>query len=269
MHRDGVAHHVRDDRRAPRPGPDHPLVALAVQVVDLLQQMVVDKGSLFQGASHRLPPPPLAAAAQDHLVGELVAAAGATLRLAPWAHRVAATRALALATAERVVDRVHGHATRLRAAVLVPVAPGLAPVDQVVLGVADLADRGPAGHLDLADLARGHPQGGAATLLGQQLDGDPGRAAHLGAAARAQLHGVDQGADRDAAQRQGVARLDVRALAGLDHVATAAVPRGDAAVHVAPAGLRGGPQQRLLRRRLRHLDEVGPGGAAPPRRSWL
>src|SRR6266540_1265713 len=52
-------------------------------------------------------------------------------------------------------------------------------------------------------------------------------------------------------------------------VATAAVPRGDAAVHVAPAGLRGGPQQRLLRRRLRHLDEVGPGGAAPPRRSWL
>src|SRR6266498_130933 len=323
--RDRVPDHVGDDRGAPRPGLDDPLVAPAVQLVDLLQQVVIHKGALFQRASHRLPSPPLAATAEDELVGGLVAVAGATLRLAPRAHRVAATRALALATAERVVDRVHGHAARLRAAVLVPVAPGLAPVDQVMLGVADLADRGPAGHLDLADLARGHPQGGAATLLGQQLDGDPGRAAHLGAAARAQLHGVDQGADRDAAQRQGVARLDVRALAGLDHVAnaeavrrqdvallavevveqrdpkspvrvvldrrhlgrhpvlvaaevddavallvaTAAVPRGDAAVHVAPAGLRGGPQQRLLRRRLRHLDEVGPGGAAPPRRSWL
>src|SRR6266545_3442431 len=277
------------------------------------------------GAREPLPPPPLAAAAQDHLVGGLVAAAGATLRLAPRAHRVAATGALALATAERVIDRVHGDAARLRAPALVAAAPGLAPGDQVVPGIADLADRGPAGHLDLADLTRGHPQGGAAALLGQQLDGDSGRTAHLGAAARAQLHGVHQGSDRDAAQRQGVARLDVRALAGLHHVAhtqavgrqdvallavevveqrdaggpvrvvldrrhlgrhsvlvaaevddavallvaTAAVPRGDAAVHVAPAGLRGGPQQRLLRRRLRHLDEVGAGGAAPPWRGWL
>src|SRR6266498_4848844 len=74
------------------------------------------------GAREPLPPPPLAAAAQDHLVGGLVAAAGATLRLAPRAHRVAATGALALATAERVIDRVHGHATGVRPLAAVAVA---------------------------------------------------------------------------------------------------------------------------------------------------
>src|SRR6266542_938609 len=323
--RDRVPDHVGDDRGAPRPGLDDPLVAPAVQLVDLLQQVVIHKGALFQRASHRLPSPPLAAAAQDQLVGGLAAAAGAALRLAPRAHRVAATRALALAAAERVVDRVHGHAARVRTLAAVAVAPRLAPVDQVVPGVADLADGGPAGHLDLADLTRGHPQRGATAFLGEQLDRDPGGAPQLGTAARAQLHGVHRGADRDAAQRQGVAGLDVRALAGLHQVpdvqavrcqdvallavevveqgdaggpvrgvldrrdlgghpvlvaaevdyavallgATATVPRGGAAVHVPPAGLRGRRQQRLLGSRLRHLGEVVPRGAAAPGRRWL
>src|SRR6266542_4873446 len=323
--RDRVPDHVGDDRGAPRPGLDDPLVAPAVQLVDLLQQVVIHKGALFQRASHRLPPPPLAAAAQDQLVGGLAAAAGAALRLAPRAHRVAATRALALATAERVVDRVHGHAARLRALAAVAVAAGLAPADQVVLGVADLTDRGAAGHLDLADLAGGHAQGGPAALLGQQLDRHAGGAAQLGAAAGAQLDGVHHGAHRDAAQWQGVARLDVRALARLHQVthvepvggedvallavqvveqgdaggavgvvldrrdlgrhavlvaaevddpvaalvATAAVPRGDAAVHVAATRRRRRRQQRLLRARLGDLGEVGPGSGAPPGRRWL
>src|SRR6266542_1911820 len=229
--RDRVPDHVGDDRGAPRPGLDDPLVAPAVQLVDLLQQVVIHKGALFQRASHRLPSPPLAATAEDELVGGLVAVAGATLRLAPRAHRVAATRALALATAERVVDRVHGHAARLRALAAVAVAAGLAPADQVVLGVADLTDRGAAGHLDLADLAGGHAQGGPAALLGQQLDRHAGGAAQLGAAA--------------------------------------AVPRGDAAVHVAATRRRRRRQQRLLRARLGDLGEVGPGSGAPPGRRWL
>src|SRR4029450_6748807 len=50
--RDRVPDHVGDDRRAPRPGTDHPLVALAVELVDLLQQMVVHEGTLFQTACH-------------------------------------------------------------------------------------------------------------------------------------------------------------------------------------------------------------------------
>src|SRR5215210_7447697 len=40
---DGVPHHVRDDGAAARPGADDPLVTLAVELVDLLQQVVVDE----------------------------------------------------------------------------------------------------------------------------------------------------------------------------------------------------------------------------------
>src|SRR6266851_4573747 len=58
-----------------------------------------------------LPPGPTAPpAADDHLVGGLVLGPGATLFLAPRRRRVPAAGALALASAERVVDRVHGHA---------------------------------------------------------------------------------------------------------------------------------------------------------------
>src|SRR5277367_3978795 len=52
----------------------------------------------------------LAAAAADQPVTGLVRPAGPALRLAPRANRVASARALALAAAKRVVDRVHGHA---------------------------------------------------------------------------------------------------------------------------------------------------------------
>src|SRR5687768_1456010 len=47
------------------------------------------------------------ATTNDHLTRFLLAATRATLGLAPWRHRVTATRRLAFATAERVVDRVH------------------------------------------------------------------------------------------------------------------------------------------------------------------
>src|SRR4029450_11243925 len=109
--RDRVPDHVGDDRRAPRPGADHPLVALAVQLVDLLQQVVVHEGTLLPPTRHcfpltpraavlvhqgarsaprtpqgrrdanvswdrHLPPSPLAAAADDELVGGLAPAGG-------------------------------------------------------------------------------------------------------------------------------------------------------------------------------------------------
>src|SRR6202020_2274967 len=61
VHGDGVTDHVRDDGGAARPGLDDLLVATRVQDVDLLEQMVVDEGSLFQATRHvssipRLPP---------------------------------------------------------------------------------------------------------------------------------------------------------------------------------------------------------------------
>jgi hypothetical protein len=58
-----------------------------------------------------------------------------------------ATRTLALAAAQRVVDRVHRHTSHGRTLALPAVAAGLAELDQLVLGVADLADRCLAGRL--------------------------------------------------------------------------------------------------------------------------
>src|SRR4029453_15944305 len=154
--RDGVPDHVRDDRGAARPRPDDPLVAPAVQLVDLRQQMVVDERPFLQRSCHRLSSPTLAAAADDELVGGL-AAAGPALWLAPRRGGVAATGTLALAAPEGVVDRVHGDPAHRRALALPAQAAGLAPVDQLLLGVADLADGGAAGGLHLAGLTGSDP----------------------------------------------------------------------------------------------------------------
>ena len=45
--RDGVTHHVRDDRGAARPSLDHALFGFGVQVVDLLEKVIVDKRPFF------------------------------------------------------------------------------------------------------------------------------------------------------------------------------------------------------------------------------
>src|SRR6266498_1542923 len=97
---------------------------LAELVTDHHPHVVVDERSLLQTARHRLPPPGSTATApapNDQLVGRLVLAARAAFGLAPRRHRVAAAGALALAAAERVVDRVHRDAARMRPAALPPV----------------------------------------------------------------------------------------------------------------------------------------------------
>src|SRR6266540_4594153 len=122
------------------------------------------------------------AAPDDHAVAFLTAA-GAALGLAPRRHRVATTGGLALTTTVRVVHRVHGDTADGRALALPPHPAGLAPVDVGLVGVADLAHRGPASYVDQPDLAGRHPQVRVRALLGQQLNAGPRRARHLGTAA--------------------------------------------------------------------------------------
>src|SRR5690606_18675088 len=126
---------------------------------------------------------------------------------------------LALATTQWVVDRVHGHAAGLGADALPAVAAGLADLDELVLGVADLADRGPAVDRHAAHLGRGQAEGGVGALLGEEDDRRAGRTGQLAAATRLQLDVVHRGADGDVAQRQGVARTDLGTLAVLQAVA--------------------------------------------------
>src|SRR4029079_16244460 len=118
-------------------------------------------GPFFRLRGISLPPcPATAAAADDHLVGLLALLAGAALGLAPRRHRVAATRALALATTERVVDGVHGDAAHVRALALPAVTTRLADLDQPGLAVADGADGAPAVDGHTTHLGGGESQRG-------------------------------------------------------------------------------------------------------------
>src|SRR5699024_3840887 len=132
-----------------------------------------------------------------------------------------------LATTMRVVDGVHDHATDGRANALPPHAAGLTPVDVGLLGVADLAHRGAAPHVDPADLTGGHAEGGVGPLLTEPLDAPAGGAGHLGAAARTELHRVHHGACGDVPEREVVAGLDVGACTRLDLHALLQVARGE------------------------------------------
>src|SRR3954451_489541 len=166
-------------------------------------------------------------AADDLGVAGLALATRTTLGLAPGADRVATTRGLALAATVRVVDGVHDHTADGRALALPAHAAGLAPVDVGLLGVADLADRGAAADIDEAHLTGGHPQRGARALLGDQLRAVAGGAGDLGAAAGTQLDAVDRRTDRDVAQREVVAHLDVGVGAGLEQRPLTEVLRRD------------------------------------------
>src|SRR5580658_2149622 len=122
VHGDRVAQHRRNDHGAAGPGLDHVLGALVVLDVHLLHQVVVHERALFQATRHCrvLLPLLLAAPTGDQPVAGLVGLAGAPLGLPPRADRVPAARALALAAAQRVVNRVHGHAAHGRTAALPP-----------------------------------------------------------------------------------------------------------------------------------------------------
>src|SRR3954470_2598442 len=256
VHGDRVAEHGRRDHRAARPGLDHVLGVGLVLRRHLAEQVVIAERTLFETARHccRSLLALLAdiAAANDELVTGKVALARPAFLLAPRADRVTSTGRLALATTVRVVDRVHGDTADGRANTLPAHAAGLAPVDVGLLGVADLADRRAAAHVDVADLAGGQTQLGVRAVLGHEAHRGSCGTRHLGAPARLQLDRVDDGTDRDVLQRQVVARLDVGARTGLDDIAlTQLVRRDDVALRAVHE-----MQQRDARRAVRVVLDV-------------
>src|SRR5829696_8921647 len=199
-----------------------------------------------------------ATAADDVAVGllALLASAVADRRHAPGRLRVVAQRRGALATAVRVVHRIHGGAARLRADAHVTLAAGLAHGDVLVVGVADGAHGGAALRAHEPHLARGEAQGGVVALLRHQLDAGAGGARELAAAPRLELHVVDDRTDGHVGQREGVADRDVGRGAGLHDHAHAQAVRGEdvglRAVHIV--------QQRDVRRAVRVVLDRGDAG---------
>src|SRR6266545_279384 len=164
------------------------------------------------GTSIHAPPP----ATDDELARRLVLLARPPFLLPPWRGGVAATGALALPAAERVIHGVHGHSTDRGPLPAPPAASGLAQLNQLVLGVTHDADRRPARRLDQPGLARRQANRGVPALLGHQLHAGPRRASHAGASSRLELQGVQRRPDRDVPKGQGVSGTNVRPLAG-DH----------------------------------------------------
>ena len=95
---------------------------------------------------------------------------------------------------------------------------GFAERDVGVVDVANLADGGVAVHADLAHFAGRHTDGRESALLRHELRGVARGADELRTLARVHFDVVDNGTHGDVRQRQSVARLDVGALAGNDHI---------------------------------------------------
>src|SRR6266480_6745888 len=94
--------------------------------------------------------------------------------LAPRVRRRAATRALAFAAAERMIDGVHRHAADAGTAAQPARLPRLADRQQLVLGVADFADRGEALAPHHAHLRRAEAQRDVVAFFGHDLRAGPG-----------------------------------------------------------------------------------------------
>src|SRR5690242_10050497 len=110
---EGQADELRQDRRAARPGLDRRAAALVLRSFCLLQQRKLDERAFPDGTGHGLTLLLRVTATDDELVRCLVVAGARTLgRLAPWGHRMTATRSAAFAAAVRVIDRVLGDTAR-------------------------------------------------------------------------------------------------------------------------------------------------------------
>src|SRR5271155_3729582 len=120
---------------------------------------------------------------------------------------------LALATAVRMVNRVHRNSTHMTALAEPSRAPGLADRNIFMVEIADLADGGAAIRLHHPLLARRQLEQRHLALFGHQLSLHTGAARELGAGARLHLDCVHDGAERDVLEHQRVARLDVGILA--------------------------------------------------------
>src|SRR4051794_26577269 len=126
---------------------------------------------------------------------------------------MAAAGGPALAAAHGMVHRVHGDAAVVRFPAQPAVAPGLADGDVLMIQVPHLAHGGVALDVHLAHLARGQLDLGPGAVARHELGAAAGAPHHLAALADLELDVVDHRAQGDAAQRQGVADVDLDVLA--------------------------------------------------------
>src|SRR5215813_9546610 len=163
---------------------------------------------------------PRVAARDDEFGGRLVPAGLLALGgKAPRRHRVPTARGAPFAAAVRMVDRIHRYAAIVRHAPHPALASGLADRNVHIVRVRHRPDGRHAAAVHHALLGRVEAQDDVFAVAADDLGIGAGRARDLPALADLDLDIVHDGADRDAADRHGVARLHVHVLAGNDRVA--------------------------------------------------
>src|SRR5690606_13971347 len=169
---------------------------------------------------------PALAAAHDQFGRRLLAPTSlGAFRLSPRRDRRASARGLALTATQRVVDRVHRHATDVRTTTLPAVLAGLADREQLVLGVAHLTDRGEAAAVHHPHLAALEAQRDVVSLAGHNLGTLTGGTRHRATLADLGLDVVHHGAQRNLRQRHGIADPHVAARAAHHGVTLGAAQR--------------------------------------------
>src|SRR5438045_6682340 len=141
------------------------------------------------------------------------------LDLAPRVRWGPATRALAFAAPERMVGGSQGRAADSGATPQPAALPRLAARQQLVLGIADFADRGEALAPHHPHFSGAEPERDVVALFRHDLRARTGAAAQLAALADLELDVVHRGTQRDLEQRHCVAGADVRSGTGNHAVA--------------------------------------------------
>src|SRR3954462_7742291 len=158
-----------------------------------------------------------------------------------------AARGLALAAAERVIDRIHRDAAVVRLLAAVTRASRLTDRDVLVLEVADLTDRGVAADVHFAHLDGGKTEGRPVVFARHELRKRTGRAGHLAALPFLQLDVVNRRAEGDFRERERVADQDVRTRTGRNRRADFQAVRGEDVSLLAVRVVEQGDARRAVR----------------------
>jgi hypothetical protein len=123
---------------------------------------------------------------------------------------MASTRRASLATAVRVIDRVHSHASHGWTNTSPPAGASFSELSQIVLTVTDLTDRRATIRMHFAHFSGSHSQGRVCAFSGYDLRTSAGGPNHLRTFAGFQFNAMHLRTHWNIPQWQRVARLDRR-----------------------------------------------------------
>ena len=137
------------------------------------------------------------------------------------------TRGTSFTTTERVVDRVH-HDTANSGTLTEPArTAGRARGFIHVIDIGNLTDNSEAVFGDVANFATRETDLAELAVLGNEFSSGTGGADQLGTLARLHFDVMDQGVQRDVADREGVTHAEFGTFAGIQHIANLDIGRGD------------------------------------------